>query len=189
MTTLEQYIVALVNLNGVIEKEKVLEIFNSQQDFDAYDFDSVDWYELEDFYIVDYDKYFVHDDVLRTDYLESLLLKKSENDYYIPHKDYLTEYVDIEFFEVTEEIEKIAEDLQKLTDIDDEDLGDFIYDLHEYLVDEGLDETNLNNVNDYFEFEFDNSLELNDFISLVKDFNQYIRRWEYNGFNKLELNM
>lgn len=104
MNQLIEYIIALTNLYGMVHKDKVVEIYNSQNE-DQISTSNVEVYlsnqpyELKDIFIYPYQDYFVHEAILKNDKFNLMLKKKVDKLYYIPKKNELLKYIDEGHFE------------------------------------------------------------------------------------------
>ena len=104
MSQLTQYIIALSNLYGMVHKDKVLEIYNSQND------DKIDLGDIEEIlsdppkvleasFILTHKDYFVMEAIIENNEFNLMLKKKSYKPHYVPEKDELLEYINEGYFE------------------------------------------------------------------------------------------
>ena len=125
-TLVSRYIKALVELYGLVHKEKVVEIFNMQnwRKIDVKYMDKILENENAKIYFqtieVDfYGDYFVSSPILFAESFEEALEVRRDKPFYIPEKKELLKYEDEDYFEVTKEYEELLSFLkEKLGDKD-----------------------------------------------------------------------
>jgi len=112
MALIEDYIISLVNLQGIIQKDMVVKIYNLQNDGKIKNINltdmKVDDKKLDEEYLIQkeieiVDDYFVHYVVNDLEIFKELKERKKENPYYIPKKEILLKYIDDRYFEDYEE--------------------------------------------------------------------------------------
>jgi len=106
MGKLVNYIISLANLNGVIHKEIVLDIYNYMND------EKVSGEEIEAYFgegrelvtdtVYSIDPYFVHERVWDFRDLAQDFIEKQRNFYYVPDEKTLFKYLDYHYIEKTE---------------------------------------------------------------------------------------
>ncbi|WP_209300549.1 hypothetical protein [Lentibacillus salicampi] len=106
MTMLVDYIIALTNLYGLVAKEKVVEIYNMQNDGNvgAADVDDeVNNYadELTKNFVEFHGDYFVNQAIMEFEEFEQELAKRQGKPFYIPNQKELLRYKDDFYFERT----------------------------------------------------------------------------------------
>ena len=104
MEELKKYIIALTNLYGMVHKNKVVEIYNSQNEeqvshSDVEEFLSEPPEDLEDAFIHPHKDYFVHEVIMEHDEFDLMLRKKADKPHYVPKKNELLKYIDEGYFE------------------------------------------------------------------------------------------
>ncbi|NLW11853.1 MAG: hypothetical protein GX028_07555 [Clostridiaceae bacterium] len=192
MDQLEQYIVAMTNLYGMFHKNKLVEIYNSQNE-EQISISDVDKYISEhegnqmSKYVELYKGHFAHECIVEFDEFDSLLAPKSNKPYYVPEKQELLKYVDDFYFEKTKEYmalnnyvkvklvngdqvkaDAICEEIQGSSHVEF-DMQDILSSLRTWDVElSGID-------------------QLNEFIGLVSEFVNNMRIWENNGFTPREI--
>lgn len=192
MNLLMKYIIALSNLYGMVPKEKVLEIYNSQND-DPINLDDVeDMYnncaqELEDHFIEVYRDYFVHEAVLEFDEFEELLRKKADKPYYIPRKNQLLKYFDETYFEKTEQYKALLRYVKRHFFKGEEEYAEWLCEDIEGNCHAGADIQQL-----FPEFtkrgiHFEDMEQLNEVSQLIMDLSNNVRIWENNGHTPREI--
>jgi len=108
MNQLTEYIIALSNLYGLVNKNTVLEIYNSQNEDQVtiHDIDKLlanPSKELKKAFILTHKDYFVHEAIMENDEFDVLLTKKGDKPHYVLDKSELFKYVDEGYFEETKE--------------------------------------------------------------------------------------
>src|SRR5690625_2372938 len=119
MNLLFDYVIALTNLYGVVDKEKVIEIYNMQNEPKSKVDDVEFWMKnnkdiLRKNYVEVEGCYFAHEAlfVIKDDF-EQLLREKAGKPYYIPEKEILLRYKDDEYYEETAQTKKMYRFLEK----------------------------------------------------------------------------
>jgi hypothetical protein len=114
------YIKALVHLYGLVHKNKILEIYNLQNE-DKIDDDTMmaiiknkRQYLLDEHYVCIKDDYFVDLSIMALDNFDEELKAKEGKPFYIPGKEELLKYKEVTYFEVNKEYEKLLEYLKKM---------------------------------------------------------------------------
>lgn len=191
MNLLFDYIVALINLNGIIDKEKVVEIYNTQNEIEKNVSDAESMMiknkeELRKHFVEVEGRYFVHESILHSE-LELLLQRKADKPYYIPPKKVLLCYKDDEFYEETDQTKKLYRFLEIYVQPNNvNSMEDVFYDV---LIDCQM-ETRLtaiiNNLN-RIGVTFPTEKELTDAVNLIIDFSNHTRLWSNNGFTPAEI--
>jgi preprotein translocase subunit SecA len=188
---IQEYIIALTNLYGVVTKEKVLEIYNDQNE-EKLTLDALEVFinkkedELIDAFVYLIDGYLVHQAIWFTESLEEMLNEKTGKPYYIPEKKELLKYVDGNYFEKTKEYLALLTFVQRhfLEDLEEaEELCEEIHGLKQMQVrvQEVFETLNRKNIG------FENDEQLNEFIMIVSKMANNIRIWENNGFTPNEI--
>lgn len=112
------YIQAMVNLYGVIHREKVIEIINDQSDYQI---------SLDDLKLIEEDEsirnietyigikgeYFVSALIMAFENFDEVMRQKAGKPYYIPEKEELLKYAHLEYFEVNEQFEAVRRFFRK----------------------------------------------------------------------------
>lgn len=115
-----KYIRATVNLYRIIHKDKLVEIYNLQND-NSIDSEVIELfieehrdYLLQNYYACIKDDYFVSLSIMIGEGFEEELRLREGIPHYIPEKDELLKYADINYFEMTTEYEELRCFLRKL---------------------------------------------------------------------------
>ncbi|BEP30328.1 YecA family protein [Helicovermis profundi] len=192
MNQLTEYIIALSNLYGLVHKDKVMDIFNRQNEYqitlsDVEEFLDNPLKELKNVFICSHQDYFVHEAILENNEFELLLKKKDDKPYYVPVKDELLKYVDESYFEKSKEYNNLLSYLQKNFFKGDEEKAEWICeDIHGF-CEFGLD---MQTILDAFigrNITFKDMNQINEVIQLVMELSNNIRIWENNGYTPKEI--
>lgn len=192
MNLLFDYTVALTNLNGVIHKEKVVEIYNMQNEIgkEVSDIESMMINEKENLrkhFVEVEDRYFVHESILYFDEIEALLQRKADKPYYIPEKKLLLCYKDDEFYEENEQTKKLYRFLEKYVQPDNvNSVEDVFYDV---LMNCEMEESPAEIINylDQIGVTFPTEKALTEALHLIVDLYNNTRLWANNGFTPREM--
>ncbi len=112
------YIQAMVNLYGIIHREKVIDIINKQNDYQI---------SLDDLRLIEEDErtrnietyigikgeYFVSALIMAFENFDEVMRQKAGKPYYIPEKEELLKYAHLEYFEVNEQFEAVRRFFKK----------------------------------------------------------------------------
>lgn len=101
MDQIKKYIIALTNLYGIVPIDKVVEIYNMQNE-EQISFGDVEAYYYEDLskhYVYAHKNHFVHETIMEFNDFESMLRKKADKPYYIPNQEELFKYSDPNYYE------------------------------------------------------------------------------------------
>lgn len=192
MNQLTDYIVALTNLYGMIQKDLLVEIYNTQNE-NPISVEEVEAYlknppaELERGYTYPHKDYFVHESVLEFGEFESLLKKKENKPSYVPAKEELLRYTNDRYFEKTEEYLALYEYVKdnlfdgnalQAVSLCEEIHDAFALDLGMAFVSEAFDRTNV---------VFDSEEQLGEVMNLIMEMSNNIRLWEHNGNTPQEI--
>lgn len=88
---------ALSNLYGMVHKDKVVEIYNSQNE-DKIDLADIEEIlnnppeELEDAFVLTYKDHFVMETIIENNEFNLMLRKKADKPHYVPERDELLKY-------------------------------------------------------------------------------------------------
>lgn len=192
MNQLTKYIIALTNLYGMVHKDKVVEIYNEQNE-DQININKVESFinnppvELEDEFIQIYKDYFVHETVLEFDDVNVMLANKADKPYYVPKQSELLKYVEDGYFEETKEYKKLLNYVKKNFFNGDEEKAEMlcedIYGTCQY-------EFKLQTIFDSFtgrDITFKDENQVNEVLQLVMELSNNMRLWENNGYTPQEI--
>lgn len=189
---LTDYAIALTHLYGIVHKDKVLEIYNLQNEVKM-DGESIDNIvkevpeELQDNFVEVYGDYFVAEAILEFRDFDEQLRQGMGKPYYIPAKEELLQYKDDTYFEVTEQYKALKAYLAKNLFAGDDDTADLICEDIQGLCQYGF---SANEVFDIFNdkgVNFKSIEQANEVLQLVMDLANNTRLWENNGHTPREI--
>jgi len=192
MSQLKEYIIALANLYGVVHKEKVMEIYNSQNT-DKVSLKEIDEMlknppeELEEYFVYTEGEYFLHDGVLHGEDLEEILKKQKGKPHYVPHKEELLKYMDEGYFEKTKEYKALREYLRKNFLQDDPERVEELLEEAHGILHAGPDVGQVLNTFNYLGIECKDMDQVNELTRLLTALANNIRIWENNGHTPEEI--
>lgn len=192
---LYRYIKSLINLYGIVPKDKVIEIYNMQNE-DVIDLDDIkkvtNKYFKKNSLYVEHEDYFMEDSMLEDGTFQNLKIKQQNKPYYVPEKEELLKYEEELFPVVTIEFKKLKDFIKKEFVNGDEELAeDICYDIR---MECAMDFT-IDNVMLHFkrrDITFKNEKQVQNLIGLIMELANNTRLWENNGhtpqeiFDKLE---
>ncbi len=186
------YIIALTNLYGIVSKQLLLDIYNSQNEEQISLADIEQQLkkpeaELEQNFIYPYRQSFAHESLIEFDECEQLLVKQAGKPHYIPEQAELLNYVDEYYVEKTESYDKLLAYIRQHFYPDNETNAT---ELMEDILLTLQDEYNIEAV--LFEFTrrklgFEQEDQLNDLLRLINDQYNNTRLWENCGHTPKEL--
>lgn len=114
MKELNNYIIALVNLYGLVHRDRVMEIYNSQNKIKVSKTDLDTYFDipkrlLEENFIAVYKDYFVDTSFLEVEKFDMMLEEKSDKPYYVPEKDELLKYAKGIYYEKNKEYQALVD--------------------------------------------------------------------------------
>lgn len=191
MDQLIQYIIALTNLYGMVDKDKLVEVYNSQnenqvklKEVEALLLDLPE--ELDHAFIMIHKDFFVHEAIMLYDEFGLMLTKKADKPYYIPAKKELLKYVDESYFEKTKQYHALRSYIKGFFHDDEERAEDFCYHIHgmckfEFDMQSIMESFNEQNIN------FRDIDQVNELMSLITALSNNIRIWTNNGHTPNEI--
>lgn len=193
MNVLFDYVVALTNLYGIVDKEKVIEIYNTQNDpkktisdVEALMRNNKD--ELRKNHVEIEGRYFAHEALFVIENeLEQLLRKQAGKPYYIPDKEVLLRYKDDEFHEETAQTKKMYRFLEKYVQSDNVNSVEDVF--YEVLGNCEMEVQPINIIHDLEQIgvTFPTEKEIIQALNLITDLYNHTRLWANNGFTPAEL--
>ena len=187
-----KYIIALTNLYGLVNKDLVLEIYNTQNDEKISILDIEKQLEdppeeLEDSFIYPYKNYFVHEVILEFHEFDLMISKKTNKPHYIPNRKELINYVDEEYFEKNIQYKRLLNYMRKsfsnIPKDEIEEMAEEIYDIcaFEFSIQDIFNIINRKNI------EFESEEQLNEIVQIIIELANNTRLWENNGFTPDEI--
>lgn len=189
---LSQYIIALTNLYGLVHKEKVLEIYNKQNE-EPITLGNVDYYlkiangELERDFVYTYQDHFVHESILMFDEFDLVQAKKANKPYYVPSQKELLRYSKSSYFEKNQQYKALLAYVKKNFFPQDHQKARWLCeDVHL------TSQLNLNiqaTLNEFTErgVSFESFDQVNELLALIMDMANNTRIWENNGHTPNEI--
>ena len=186
---LQKYIIALTNLYGLVPASKVLEIYNSQnetkisiQDIEAY-LDE----DLSREHVYSQKGHFVHETVMVFKQFRKLRKQKKNRPYYVPDKEELLKYADMDYFEKPASYHKLQRHLEKRYFKKQPEMAEMLTDNIRWECLEGLNQKKFANLMATYEVMPENQQQADILINLVTELSNNLRRWELNGHTQQEL--
>lgn len=196
MKKISDYVIALTHLYGVVHKDKVVEIYNMQNEnqvdgIDLYemkaDTQSIDPDELVKNFVRIYQDYFVHETIWEFDEFESILEKKARKPYYIPKQEELLRYKDDLYFEVTKEYEKLIHYMTEHLYKDDAVYAENLVEDIQGFCQMATSPSSILSYLDERGVKFKDEQEFHTLFQLIVDLANNTRIWENNGHTPNEL--
>lgn len=189
MQLIHDYIVSLVNLYGIVHKEKVIEIYN-EQNTDRIELTTLDKIIQEDadqlakhFAFIE-KNYFVQEAVIMFDDIDDELIKREGKPFYIPPKNELLKYKDEFYFEKTKQYDTLLQFITNhFTDGNKVEANEICEDIQLMCQDEFSPSTVFNQAR----ITFGSEGQFRQALNLVIDLANNTRLWENNGFTPNEL--
>lgn len=192
MNLLIEYTIALTNLYGLVHKDLLKDIYNSQNDDQASNSNIEELLinppkKLENAFIYPYKEYFVHEAVLINDEVNLLISKKGSKPYYIPNKIELLKYVDEIYFEKTKAYKKLIVYLKRNFFKGEEEKAEWLCEEIHDLSKLGFPARTLLESFNQFNIDFKDINQVNEVMQMVIEFSNNTRIWENNGYTPNEL--
>lgn len=122
MNKITDYIISLTHLYGLVHKDKVVEIYNMQNEEKIEEIDtvklkaddiSIDIKELDENFVEVFNDYFVHETIMQFCEFDEELKKRAGKPFYIPRQEDLLKYKDDNYFEINKEYENLLDYVTK----------------------------------------------------------------------------
>ncbi len=184
------YIRATTNLYGIVPLEKVVEIYNQQND-DQIGTEDVEPYldkNLRKNYVYAHDDHFVHETIAVFDEFDLVLTKKGEKPYYVPGKEELLKYADVNYYEKPKQYYDLDWYVKKNLFPNNKEKAEMLcWNIRWACV---VDGSNIQGIIDHFNtagVNFKNENQVNEVLPLVMDLANNVRLWENNGHTPSEI--
>ncbi|MFB1052250.1 YecA family protein [Paraliobacillus sp. JSM ZJ581] len=192
MNQLMQYIVALTNLYGIVDKDKTCEIYNSQNEnrVSLNDIEELlinQSQELSDNFIEIHQNYFVHEAIIEFHEFDLMLRKKSDKPYYVPKKRELLKYADQSYFEKTKEYKALLQYVQEHFFTEKDEKAEWLCEDIQGLCHVGADMQQILAEFDHHNIHFEDMEQMNEVAQLIIELSNNIRIWENNGHTPREI--
>ncbi|UNC93526.1 YecA family protein [Candidatus Contubernalis alkaliaceticus] len=189
MRKLLDYAISLTHLYGLVHKDKVVEIYNMQND-EEIDCDAInEIFEngVNEGFVETHGDYFVHESILEYDNFDEELEQRRGKPHYIPEQDALLKYVDEYYSEKPKEyyalVEYAAKNLFHGDEYQAEVLTDNFHGVCQFAF-------SINNVFEIFNLQkvnFKNEQQVSEVMELLMDLANNTRLWENNGHTPNEI--
>lgn len=192
MELIYDYIVSLVNLYGIVHKEKVLEIYNEQNNkpSEIATIDEImrnDAEMLKENFVFIEGSYFVHEAIILFDDINDVLAERIGKPFYVPRKNELLKYKDQFYFEKTLQYKRMFRYVTKhLVDGNREKAKELCEEIQLMCQQENSVGEIFNLLNN-FDIDFESEQEVGEMLNLVSDLKNHTRLWANNGHMPSEL--
>jgi len=196
MNKITDYIISLTHLYGLVHKDKVVEIYNMQNEDKIEKIDtvrlradsiSIDFAELYDNFVEVFNDYFVHEAIMEFNGLDEQLKKCEGKPFYIPEQEELLKYKDNNYFEINKEYKDLLEYATKrLFDGDEWQAEMLVEDIQVYCQQNFSPEAIIDLFNQRG-VSFDGIKQVNEVLKLVMNLANNTRIWENNGHTPNEI--
>lgn len=191
MSIVTDYIICLSRLYGIVHKEKVVEIYNMQNE-DAITLTQIeqimnDEQEMlkKDFVYID-ENYFIHETIMAFDEFDLYMKQKAGKPYYIPNKKDLLKYKDQFYFEKTKEYQDFVDYVAKeFTEGDGRMANTIVEDAQGLCHVEASPRVILNDITKRIDFK--SKKQISEVMQLIMNLINNTRIWSNNGFTPNEL--
>ena len=192
MSQLTKYVIALSHLYGMVHKNKVVEIYNIQNE-DQIHQDNIEAIlnnppeELENAFVLTHKDYFVMETIIDNNEFDLMLRKKADKPYYVPAKEELLNYVDESYFEKSKQYNNLLSYLQKNFFKPGDEKAEWLAEDIQGMCQFGV---NMQVIFDSFnkmKISFKDINQTNEVMQLIMDLSNNIRIWENNGHTPNEI--
>ena len=192
MNQLTQYIIALSNLYGMIHKDKLIEIYNSQNEdqiglIDVEELIANPPEELEAAFVLTHNNYFLIETIIENDEFDLMLRKKADKPFYIPAKDELLKYVDGNYFEKSKQYKALLSYLKKNFFKSGDEKAEWLAEDIQGMCQFGVDMQTIFDSFNNMEISFKDLDQANEVMKLITELSNNIRIWENNGYTPQEI--
>ncbi|WP_246569748.1 YecA family protein [Lentibacillus saliphilus] len=186
------YIISLTHLYGLVHKDKVVEIYNMQND----DHISVEALvenaqdhsdDLRAKFVEIYKDYFVHETIIEFNDFELELMKRKGKPFYIPKQQELLKYKDDFYFERNREFKALNKYVERNFFKGNTYTAEMV---SEEIRDQCEFNFSLNEIFGVFErhgIVFNSESQIGEVMDLIMDLANNVRLWSNNGFTPSEL--
>lgn len=192
MSQLREYIISLTNLYGMVHKDVVLEIFNSQNK-EKINLSDVEGLlkelreNLEGAPVYPFDDYFVKEEIIENDEFDCLLDRKAGKPFYVPEKKELLKYMDDLYFEKTNEYKALLKYTSKHFFKGEEEKAEWLCEDIYDICHAGPDLKNLLETYNERVGGFKDMAQAEEILRLMVELSNNVRRWENNSHTSLEI--
>ena len=180
------YLRATTNLYGIVPPEKVVEIFNQQNEETISMDDLQQFTETQRESFQYFEGYFVHEAIFVDDSFDHLRAKQGDKPYYIPARSKLLKFADGSYVEKPKEYkqlyayihENIVHDPEKADELTEDILLDCALD---FSIDSVMNEFNRRKIS------FESQAQLMELMPLIMELSNNTRIWDNRGYTPNEL--
>jgi preprotein translocase subunit SecA len=192
MAQLTKYIIALTNLYGFVHKDKVVEIYNRQNNEKIINEDIETFFQnpsqtLEDNFIETYEDFFVEESIIENDRIDELMTKKANKPYYIPEQEELLKYADEFYFEKSPAYNKLYDYIKKNFNAGDDYKTKILTEDLQVICQFAFDMKLISECFNCRNIVFDSQNQIKEVLQLVMDLSNNVRLWENNGHTPAEM--
>lgn len=196
MNTITDYIISLTHLYGLVHKDKVVEIYNMQNEDKIEKIDtvrlkadniSIDSAELDNNFVEVFNDYFVHEAIMEFNDFNEQLEKRAGKPFYIPEQKELLKYKNDGYLEINREYKKLLEYATRhLFDGDEWKAEMLVEDIQGYCQQNFSMEAIMDLFNQR-KVSFKSLEQANEVLKLVMNLANNTRIWENNGHTPNEI--
>lgn len=191
MNLIDEYIISLSSLYGLVHKEKVVEIYNMQNENEI----TLSHLELimennedmlESHFVYVEGNYFVHETIIAFDEFDLYITQKMGKPYYIPDKKELLKYKDQFYFEKPKEYWILVDYItRELVENDKQRAEEVSEDIQGLCQSEASPVVVLENISRLIEFK--DEKQISELMNLIMNLSNNTRIWANNGYTPNEL--
>lgn len=189
MRKLLDYVLALTHLYGLVHKDKVVEIYNKQND-DQIDDDAVNEIleqGVNEGFVGTHGDYFVHETILERNNFDRELAERKGKPFYVPEQDELLKYVSDYYYEKSEQFKALEDYAKKHLFNGDERQAENLADEIQIVCQFGFSVQNAMDVLGKRKVNFKNEQQVSEVMHLIMDLANNVRLWENNGHTPSEI--
>ncbi len=192
MNKVIDYIISLTNLYGLVHKDKVVEIYNMQNE-EKINAEIINLFfqkhlkELSRNFVEVYGDYFVSESIIEFDEFDEQLSQRRGKPFYVPEQEELLRYRENTYFEVTNEYKALFDYVTKNFFDGDKKAAEMLCEDVQSVCQYAF------SVSSVFEeftrrcIQFKNEKQASEVMQLIMDLNNNTRIWENNGHTPREI--
>ncbi|MGM0411285.1 MAG: hypothetical protein ACQEQF_11065 [Bacillota bacterium] len=188
MNLIKKYIKSLTNLYGQVPVKKVIEIYNEQNDKQITVADLEKYFDedLSRDYVYYYKKHFLNESIMTLKEFRKRIKNKKNKPYYVPKKEELLKYSDINYYEKPKAYYQLYNYFLKNFYPNEKEKAEMLCQNIVWECREGLKIENIithfNTIGVTFEKE-----ELDRILQMIVELSNNLRMWKNNGFTPNEM--
>ncbi len=186
------YIISLTHLYGLVHRDKVVEIYNMQNE-EKIDEAIINKIckerieELDDGFVVIYGDYFVEVSIIQFDKFEEQLMQRKGKPFYIPEQEELLKYKDDFYYEVTKEYKALLSYVTKNIFDGDECNSEMLCEEIQCICWFGFSMDSIAYAFNRRNINFKNEKQISEVMQLIVELANNTRIWENNGHTPTEI--